>query len=123
GEPWQPRKLYYTVWSRARIVAMHEKFLELGLESPYSQEWLDRPAQDDRITTRVDISDHIDVRGRALLAHRTQIDPESRFWFGLPPEEMRLVHPFDEYVLARSIVDAEPPEDDVFAGISDRVDR
>jgi mycothiol S-conjugate amidase len=123
GDPWQPRKLYYTVWAKARIVAMHEKFLELGLESPYSAEWLDRPSQDDRITTRVDISDHSDVRGLALLAHRTQIDPESRFWFGLPPEEMRQVHPYDEYVLARSIVDTEPPEDDVFAGIGDRVDR
>lgn len=123
GEPWQPRKLYYTVWSRARIVAMHEKFLELGLESPYSQEWLDRPAQDDRITTRVDISDHMEVRGQALLAHRTQIDPESRFWFGLPAEELRRVHPYDEYVLARSLVDSELPEDDLFAGTGDRVTR
>jgi mycothiol S-conjugate amidase len=123
GEPWQPRKLYYTVWSKARVVAMHEKFVELGLESPFTQEWLDRPGQDDRITTSVDIVDFADVRPRALLAHRTQIDPTSPFWFGLPEDEARQVHPFDEYVLARSIVDTELPEDDVFAGIADRVDR
>jgi mycothiol S-conjugate amidase len=123
GEPWQPMKLYYTVWAKARIVAMHEKFLELGLESPYSKEWLDREGQDERITTRIDISDHADVRGQALLAHRTQIDPASPFWFGLPPEEARLVHPYDEYVLARSLVDTDLPEDDVFAGIGDRVGR
>src|SRR3954452_15488997 len=45
GEPWQPLKMYYSTWSRARMVAMHEKFLELGLESPYDAKWFDRPSQ------------------------------------------------------------------------------
>ncbi|MGH9183708.1 MAG: mycothiol conjugate amidase Mca [Acidimicrobiales bacterium] len=123
GEPWQPLKLYYTVWSQARVQAMHAKFLELGLESPFGPEWLDRTGQDDRITTRVDIAAFADVAPRALLAHRTQIDPDSSFWFGLPPEEARLVHPFDEYVLARSAVGTDLPEDDLFAGLRDRVGR
>ena len=39
GPPWQPLKLYYTMWSRARIVATHEKMLELGLESPFDERW------------------------------------------------------------------------------------
>ena len=117
GEPWSPAKLYYSVWSRDRIVAMHEKFLELGLDSPFDERWLDRPSQDDRITTRVDISEHGDVRRQALLAHATQIDPESPFWFGLPPEVARTVHPYDDYVLARSRVDSPVPEDDLFAGV------
>ena len=43
GPPWEPLKLYYTTWSRQRIVAMHEKFLELGLESPYDEGWFKRP--------------------------------------------------------------------------------
>ena len=117
GEPWQPLKLYYTVWSRARMVAQHEKFLELGLESPYDEKWFSRPSQDHRITTRIDITDFSDVRRAALLAHATQIDPDSPFWFGLPAEVARTVHPFDEYVLARTLVDTEPPEDDLFAGV------
>jgi mycothiol S-conjugate amidase len=121
GDPWQPLKLYYTVWSRARIQAMHERFLALGLESPFDKRWFERPSQDHRITTRIDISDHMDVRPKALLAHRTQIDPESPFWFGLPPEESRTVHPFDEFELARSLVDTETPEDDIFAGVRTRV--
>ena len=121
GEPWQPQKLYYTVWSRARMVAQHEKFLELGLESPYDEKWFSRPSQDHRITTRIDITDFSDVRRNALLAHATQIDPDSPFWFGLPAEVARTVHPFDEYVLARSLVESEPPEDDVFAGVAAEV--
>ena len=39
GEPWQPSKIYETVWSRARIEGLHKKFLELGLDSPYDESW------------------------------------------------------------------------------------
>ncbi|HEV7887187.1 MAG TPA: mycothiol conjugate amidase Mca [Acidimicrobiales bacterium] len=121
GPPWQPLKLYYTVWSRARMVATHEKFKELGLQSPFDEKWFERPGQDHLITTQIEISDYGDVRRQALLAHATQIDPESPFWFGLPPEVARTIHPYDDYVLARSLVDSPAPEDDLFAGVRDRV--
>ncbi|MDP8975221.1 MAG: mycothiol conjugate amidase Mca [Actinomycetota bacterium] len=117
GQPWQPSKLYYTVWSRDRMIATHEKFLELGLESPFDERWFERPSQDERVTTRIDISGYGDVRREALLAHATQIDPRSPFWFGLPPEVARTVHPYDDYVLARSLVETTLPEDDLFAGV------
>ena len=123
GEPWQPAKLYYTVWSRNRIVAMHEKFVELGLESPFNEDWFKRPSQDERITTRIDVSEQADVRAEALLAHATQIDPDSKFWFGLPPEVARSIYPYEEYVLARPPVASEISEDDLFAGVWDRVSQ
>jgi mycothiol S-conjugate amidase len=117
GEPWQPSKLYYTVWSRARIEKLHAKMLELGIESPFDEKWFERPSQDDRITTSIALDGYAHVRREALLAHATQVDPESPFWFGLPPEVETTVHPFDDYVLARSRVDAPIPEDDLFAGL------
>ena len=117
GEPWQPSKLYYTVWSRRRIEQMHAKMLELGIESPFDEKWFERPSQDDRITTSIALDGYAHVRREALLAHATQIDPTSPFWFGLPPEVEQTVHPFDDYVLARSRVDTSPPEDDLFAGV------
>lgn len=117
GPAWQALKLYYVEWSRARILAMHEKFLELELESPFDEGWFEGPSRDERITTRIDITDFADVRREALLAHATQIDPSSPFWFGLPADVARTVHPFDEYHLARSLVEASQPEDDLFAGI------
>lgn len=120
GEPWQPLKLYYSVWSRARMVATHEKFLELGLDSPFDEKWFERPHQDHQITTRIDIAEYGDVRRQALLAHATQIDPDSPFWFGLPPEVARTVHPYDDYMLARSLVPTSEAEDDLFAGLRDR---
>jgi mycothiol S-conjugate amidase len=123
GPPWQPSKLYYTAWSRRRILAMHEKFLELGLESPFDEKWFERPSQDERMTTAVDISDYAAVRDMALMAHETQVDPTSKFWFGLPPEVSQAVYPVDEYVLARSLVPTAVPEDDLFAGVPDPVSR
>ena len=117
GEPWEPQKLYYVVWSRARIQATHEKFVELGIESPFGEDWFKRPSQDDQITTSIDIADWYDVRLDSLLAHETQVDPTSPFWFGLPRDVSRTVHPYDDYVLARSRVESDLPETDLFAGL------
>src|SRR5580658_882568 len=38
GPPWQPLRLCYVRWSANRMRAMHEKFLELGMESPFTDE-------------------------------------------------------------------------------------
>jgi mycothiol S-conjugate amidase len=126
GEPWQPLKLYYTTWSRDRIVAMHEKMLELGLESPYAR-WFEQSPDDPTppppppLTTRIEVGAYYGHRKGALLAHATQIDPESPFWFALPDDVAAAVYPYDDYTLARSLVDSEPPEDDLFAGVRELV--
>lgn len=127
GEPWTPSKLYYSLWSRQRAIALHERHLKLGLESPYDDRWLNRPWQDHRITTRIEVGEFYDVRVAALLAHATQIDPMSKWWFGLPHEEARAVHPWEDYILARSNVvespaererhDGLPWEEDLFHGV------
>jgi len=125
GAAWQPAKLYYVGWSAARMRAMHEAFLAQGLESPYDDERLARMRQameegdrpDDGPEARVDVSGYTEVRRTALLAHRTQVDPTSRHWFGLPPEVADRVHPVDEYRLGRSLVAVQPPELDLFAGL------
>jgi len=118
GPVWAPSKLYYSVWSRARILAHHEKYTELGLKSPYDDRWFSRPSQDDRITTKIDITGHYNVRREALLAHATQVDPNETFWFGLPDKDAEAAYPWEDYILARSLVDAPVPETDIFAGIS-----
>lgn len=128
GDPWQPSKLYYTMWSGERIRRMHEKFVELGVTSPFDEKWLARATAPSPVTTRVDVSGYAQVRLDALRAHATQVDPESPFWFGLPDEILAEIHPEDDYGLARSLVggpvlgeDGEVPdgaaEDDLFAGL------
>jgi len=120
GEAWSPSKLYYTGFSRRRVKAMHEELIRRGEESPYAQ-WFERgfPDRDDRFTTMVDVGDWLDRRRAALLAHRTQVDPESH-WMRLPDDAIREIFPWDEYALARSAVGPVPPadtEDDLFAGL------
>lgn len=124
GRPWQPLKLYYTAWSRARALATHAKFGELGIESPFSAERLERMSSADEVlTTRVDIAPWAGVRSEALRAHATQVDPTSSWWFGLPEEVARTVHPFDDYTLARDLTGSPAPglgslEDDLFRGVT-----
>jgi mycothiol S-conjugate amidase len=125
GQPWQPVKLYYfATFHRERFTALHEEMERRGIESPYA-EWLARP--EDRatrthpeITTRVPCDDFFETRDRALLAHATQIDPNSS-WFDCPLEVQRAAWPTEDYYLARSLVDTELPEDDLFAGVRERV--
>lgn len=118
GEPWEPSKLYYSVWSRARLVAHHEMYATLGLESPYDDKWFSRPSGDHRITTKVDIGAFYGARREALLAHATQVDPKEKFWFGLPDDASAEAYPWEDYILAASRVATEQPEDDLFAGVS-----
>jgi len=120
GEPWQPLKLYFTTWSRARIEALHAKFGELGLESPYDEWWFERPSHDHLITTKVHIRDHWQARCDALRAHATQIDPASRFWFGLPDDVAGDAYPWDDYVLAETLVGG-PAEGGLESDLFDRI--
>ncbi len=124
-EPWTPLKLYYDVgFSTARMMAFHEALLAMDKESPFV-EWIQRRTEDpDRppertITTRVNINGWMDRRDAALRAHATQIDPDGWF-FAIPNDVQAEVWPTDDFELARSLVDTELPEDDLFAGIRDR---
>jgi mycothiol S-conjugate amidase len=125
GEPWQPLKLYYSHgFSRAKLTAFHEALLALGQESPYA-EWLKRwdeskPDVIERVTTRVECADYFPQRDDALRAHATQIDPTSQ-WFAIPLELQREIWPTEEYELHRSLVDSTIPEDDLFAGVREKV--
>jgi mycothiol S-conjugate amidase len=147
GQPWQALKLYYFVsFHSAKFVALHEEMLRRGQESPYTKifaEWEERAAKraavhaasrdgaagsdgadgeawrEPEITTRVPCGDFFEIRDSALIAHATQIDPNS-FWFACPLEVQRAVWPTEDYHLARSLVDTELPEDDLFAGVREK---
>jgi mycothiol S-conjugate amidase len=139
GEPWQPLKMYYFVtFHSAKFVALHEEMLRREMESPYTKifaEWEERARKrtedgeggrgggwgdEPEITTRVQVGDYFEIRDRALLAHATQIDPKG-MWFACPLEVQRTAWPTEDYHLARSLVDTELPEDDLFTGVRESV--
>ncbi len=120
GEPFQPSKLYFTTWSRRRMLAMHEGLLHHRGESPFDDTWFQRPSHDHRITTRIEVSEFMWARTGALLAHATQVDPTEPFWFGLDEEQLAAIYPWEDWILARSLVGEIPGSDeehDLFAGI------
>ncbi|HEY3834054.1 MAG TPA: mycothiol conjugate amidase Mca [Acidimicrobiia bacterium] len=124
GEPWQPSKLYYVAWSFARVKALHQAHLDAGIESPFER-WFEGEGfrdRDDRFTSRIDIGDFMAERRAALLAHATQVAPDG-FWMKLPDEMVRNIYPWEDYILARSLVDTGVAEGeietDLFAGLRD----
>ncbi len=126
GEPWQPLKLYYFASvHRERIMALDQAMQRRGLDSPYADwlaNWDDHADGELAVTTRVACGDFFGIRDQALLAHATQIDPDG-WWFSVPLEAQREAWPTEDYHLARSLVDTEFLEDDLFAGIRERVSR
>jgi mycothiol S-conjugate amidase len=127
GAPWQPSKLYYSGFSFRRIQALHDAYLQIGEESPYAERIAQFEERLDELpitppTTLVDVGDFLDARRRALIAHRTQIDPDSH-WMQVSDDLLRDTFPWEEYVLARSLVPGlelptpDAPEHDLFAGV------
>lgn len=118
GPPWQPRKLYYVgAFNRRKVESLHAACADYGIESPFAG-WLERfdPDEADPTTTSVDVGDYLPQRSQALLAHATQIDPDG-MWFRVPDEVVREVYPFEDFVLARSLVPTRVPESSLFAGL------
>lgn len=124
GRPWQPLKLYYHLsFHEDRFAAEHAAMRRSGL-TPRAGELLAeivQPAARWPVTTRVRCADHFEARDRALLAHATQIAPDGP-WFDCPRSIQREAWPTEDYHLARSLVPAVLPEDDLFSGIDPGTD-
>ena len=92
GSPWQPDKLYGVAqvddgaWQE-----LMPRFISAG----YDMEWMKKEESDPRgpgpetATVALKVADYSEEQRQALLAHRTQISPDSIF-VSLPPELRRL---------------------------------
>jgi mycothiol S-conjugate amidase len=119
GPPYQPLKLYYhATFSRAHLELIHKGAVERGIESPFAK-WLDEEddgVPDPVVTAQVNVGPWLARRRDALIAHATQIDPNS-FWFAVPDEVMAEIYPWEDFTLARSLVAVPERETDLFEGI------
>jgi mycothiol S-conjugate amidase len=126
GEPWQPLKLYYNLtFHKSRLEKLHQAMLAAKIESPYAEwlvNWEDKPGDAERLTTSIPCAEWFPIRDAALIAHATQVDPTGR-WFAMPIEMQQEAWPYEDFQLARSLVDTTLPEDDLFAGIRETVAR
>ena len=121
GAPWQVSKVYYDrIFNAPRIEAMYQFLLANAPETPQLAQmeeirgWMkDRP---DLTTTQVPVGEFLDARDQALRAHASQVAPDSAFFFW-PNDLQRQAWPWEDFQLAKSLVDSPMPEADLFAGI------
>ncbi len=76
GEPWQVAKVYWSVWSRKRMVAMHDAFLSSGSSRPSTTSGSPASRRTTASPPASTSTGSTHVRTAALRAHATQIDPD-----------------------------------------------
>jgi N-acetyl-1-D-myo-inositol-2-amino-2-deoxy-alpha-D-glucopyranoside deacetylase len=118
GEPHRPSKLYYSAFPKSQLRAIGEAMKRAGMEERFGRDDGEAPfaVDDERVTALVDVGDQLERKLQAMLAHRTQIPPDS--WFMklrdvLGPRAWSK----EAYERVRSRVDAPTREDDLFAGL------
>jgi len=115
GEPWLPSKLYWTTWSRERMVKVRREMTpDLGADEEVEEPGAGSLAS--LITTTIDVIDWFEQKHEALLCHDTQFAADS--WVrSLPPEMLRRLLGSEFLTLVNSTVDCDPADPDLFAGI------
>ncbi len=76
-EPWQPDRLWMSVWPRSRMAAWADIGETAGdIDSTEADRRRNSGFPDDRINVWMDVEDLVDVKIAAIAAHRTQIPPD-----------------------------------------------
>ncbi len=116
--PWQPRKLYWTVWPRSRVRAFAEQRFKAGAIT--EEEYLrnrEGGHPDEDVSAWISVEEHWLAKESAWKAHRTQI-PADWFMFQVPAEQRpRLFGAEAFYRAATHRVVCDGQEDDLFAGL------
>ena len=114
GEPFQPSKLYYSVWSkqrmrrRARGDARPHRRVAVRARSGSTG-----PIQDHRITTKVDVGDYLWARDRVVAGARHPGRPDRGVVVRRSTTtSMAGIYPWEDWILARSVVGPIPGVDE-----------
>ena len=110
-----PSKLYWTTWSRDRMVKVRREMSpDLGSDGDDSEP--SAGSLDGHITTTVDVGPWFDLKHRALLCHDTQFSADS--WVRtLPAEALQRFIGFESLTLVHSAVSCDPSDPNLFAGL------
>ena len=118
GDAFRPSKLYYSAFPKSVGRQMAEAMKRAGVENRWGDDGEPPPfaVGDERVTTWLDVSPYIEIKIRAMQAHKTQIPPDS--WFMKIRDVLGpAAWSREAYERVRSSVDTPLPEDDLFAGL------
>ena len=113
-------KVYLATVPRGVAALANRELAARGLPSPFGT--VTDPARlevgtpDERVTTTVDVRDHIGRKRRALACHRSQVGPDSLF-LNVPDDLAEAAFGAEWFVRLRSDVACPAHEDDLFAGL------
>ena len=115
-----PKKAYLTASRSNRFARIREILEASGVELPPrpepSQEWIDKTmAQEQRITTVVDVRPWVERKLKALLTHASQV--QDSFWSRIPTEALGEVFNEESFIRVRGGTESTDPEDDLFTGL------
>ncbi|GGF27304.1 mycothiol conjugate amidase Mca [Subtercola lobariae] len=127
GPVWQVSKLYYDrIFSYQRMQSIYSLLLETDPESPLLESfteikrWMTEAPY--LATTQVPAGEFFGARDAALLAHASQVAPDSSFFFW-PNELQQKAWPFEDFQLIDSKVPlperGDALESDLFEGVVD----
>lgn len=118
GVPWQPARLFYTVWPRSFIRALREQAQALGLDMA-EIEALERSEAgwpDDQIQVTLDVSGQLAVKWQALHCHGTQFGADNLFR-RLPEAAIKQALGYEHFALAWPPPAPGERLPDLFAGL------
>ena len=119
GEPWEVKKLYAPmIFTKEKMTTIHEAMIERTGSSPYDN-WMamiDRSDAPIRDVMRVEVYGYVEQGRDALRAHRTQVDPDGR-WFQVPTALIEELYPWEDFEMMASRIGWDADETDLFAGI------
>ena len=110
-------RVYMSTIDQDRIRRLFKEARELGdndLPADVDPDVLKLGVSGDRITTRVDVRDVLDLKRRAMAAHASQIGPQS-FFLAMTPERFEVSFGLEEYIR----VGERPPDEEtsLFEGL------
>jgi mycothiol S-conjugate amidase len=130
GRPWQPLKLYYTITSEERRRTINQKYAALGMDPPFNSTAgggiqgrgeLELAPKEERVTTRIDITQFSHVWIEAMRSHQCQITPALARILNIPRSAAPDVYDYEEFILAGDhtghISTMSAAETDLFARI------
>jgi N-acetyl-1-D-myo-inositol-2-amino-2-deoxy-alpha-D-glucopyranoside deacetylase len=110
------KKLYYTAIPRSMMEAFVQQMPEEAQRAMGGNMRI-AGTPDELVTTQVDVHDYVERKRAAFRAHVSQNDPSS--WFATMQDQVyELAFGTEYYQLARGKAGSDPPEPDLFAGIS-----
>ena len=118
GEPWQPSRLFYAVFTRGMFKNMRTQLESFGMDTSEMDGWESVASlwDDNDVHVALDISKSVDAKWKALNEHRTQFGSDNLFR-RIPEDAAKKLMSRENFHLAIPETKSEVKYTDLFEGL------